>query len=77
MGEELAPYNSKEIENRIFNFRGKQVMLDTHLAAMYKVETKYLNRVAKRNQERFPDSFRFQLAEKEVEILRFQFGTLS
>lgn len=72
----MVPYNSKEIENRIFNFRGKQVMLDTHLADMYKVETKYLNRVAKRNQERFPDSFRFQLAEKEVEILRCQIVTL-
>lgn len=77
MEEDLAKYNQSEIENRIFSIRGKQVMLDAHLAEMYHVETKYLNRAVKRNQERFPDSFRFQLNEEEFENLRFKIGTSS
>lgn len=64
-----------EIENRIFTIRGVQVMLDSHLAEMYQVETKVLNRAVKRNVERFPESFRLQLTTNEFEILRFQIGT--
>ena len=66
-----------EIENRIFTIRGVQVMLDSHLAEMYQVETKILNRAVKRNEDRFPESFRFQLTNIEYENLRFQFGTSS
>ncbi len=50
-------------------------MLDYHLAEMYDVETKYLNRVVKRNLERFPERFMFQLVSQEVDSLRCQFGT--
>ncbi|MFZ4860883.1 ORF6N domain-containing protein [Sphingobacterium sp. Mn56C] len=65
------------IRNFIYNIRGKQVMLDSDLASLYQVETKNLNRAVKRNNERFPESFCFQLTEEEVENLRFQFGTSS
>ena len=60
---EIAHQN--EIENRIFTFRNAQVMIDKDLAEMYGVGTKVLNQAVKRNIERFPDSFRFQLTENE------------
>lgn len=66
-----------EIRNLIYTIRGKQVMLDSDLAALYQVETKNLNKAVKRNIERFPISFCFQLTEEEVENLRFQIGTSS
>lgn len=66
-----------EIRKLIYSIRGKQVMLDSDLASLYQVETKNLNRAIKRNIERFPESFCFQLTEEEVENLRFQFGTSS
>lgn len=66
-----------EIKNLIYTIRGKQVMLDSDLASLYQVETKNLNKAVKRNIERFPVSFCFQLTEEEVENLRFQFGTSS
>jgi hypothetical protein len=56
---------TKDIENRIFTIREKQVMIDSDLAEIYGVETKRLNEQIKRNIERFPDSYRFQLSEKE------------
>jgi hypothetical protein len=64
-----------EIESRIFTIRGMQVMLDSDLAKMYSVETKKLNQAVKRNSERFPLPFRFQLSENEMENLRSQFVT--
>jgi len=66
----------QEIENHIFNLRGLQVMLDSHLAEMYNVDTKQINRAVKRNLERFPENFMFQLNDKEWEFLRYQIGTL-
>ncbi len=66
-----------EIENRIFTIRGVQVMLDRHLAEMYKVDTKRLNEQVKRNLDRFPESFRFQLTNTELENLRLQFANRS
>lgn len=57
--------NQKEIENRIFTIRGIQVMIDKDLAEVYSVDTKVLNQAVKRNIERFPDMFRFQLVENE------------
>jgi len=57
-----APYN---VEDRIFTIRGVQVMLDRDLAELYEVDTKVLNQAVKRNIERFPDSWRFQLYENE------------
>lgn len=57
------------IENRIFTFQGEQVMLDRDLAEMYEVQVKRLNEQVKRNMERFPESFRFQLSDEEKEQL--------
>ncbi len=51
-------------------------MLDEDLAALYQVETKSLNRAVRRNLERFPDDFMFQLTPDEYEVLRYQIGTL-
>ena len=68
---------SKEIRSLIYTIRDKQVMLDSDLASLYQVETKNLNKAVKRNIERFPASFCFQLTEEEVENLRFQIGTSS
>ena len=55
----------QSIQNRIYNIRGQQVMLDRDLAELYQVETKVLNQAVKRNIKRFPDTFRFQLLEDE------------
>lgn len=57
------------IESKILNIRGKQVMLDRDLAVLYGVETKVLNQAVKRNIERFPERFRFQLTEFETDKL--------
>jgi hypothetical protein len=57
------------IENRIFTIRGLQVMLDSDLAELYGVETKVLNQAVRRNIERFPSRFRFQLAVDEMKEL--------
>ena len=64
MSKELA-ISQKHIESRIFSIRGNQVMIDRDLAEMYQVEVKRLNEQVKRNIERFPESFRFQLTEGE------------
>ena len=69
--------SKKEIEKLIFTIRDKHVMLDSDLASLYQVETKNLNKAVKRNIERFPQSFCFQLTEEEAENLRFQIGTSS
>ena len=63
------------IENKIFTLRGEQVILDRDLAELYGVETKVLNRAVKRNAERFPNHFMFQLTKEEWENLRIHFGT--
>ena len=65
-----------DIQNRIFTVRGMQVMLDSDLAKFYQTETKYINRAVKRNPDRFPEGFVYQLTKIEMESLRFQFGTL-
>ncbi len=72
---ELEKFESK-IREKIYSIRGFQVMLDRDLAELYRVETKYLNRVMKRNSERFPSSFCFQLNETEYISLRCQFVTI-
>ncbi|MBA3986324.1 MAG: ORF6N domain-containing protein [Flavobacteriales bacterium] len=64
MSKELT-ISQKEIESQIFVFRDSQVMLDRDLAEMYQVETKVLNQAVKRNIERFPKQFRFQLTDSE------------
>ena len=57
------------IENRIFNLRGMQVMIDRDLAELYGVETKVLNQAVKRNIERFPPQFRLQLTDNDLSEL--------
>ena len=65
----------EDIKNLIYMIRGKQVMIDNAVANIYHCETKYLNRVVKRNIERFPEEFCFQLTTKEYETLKSQFAT--
>ena len=65
------------IEHLIYVFRGKQVMLDKDIAMLYSVETKRLNEQVRRNIERFPEDFMFQLTQNEFEILKSQFATSS
>ena len=67
----------ENIENLIHVIRGKQVMLDVDLARLYGVETKRLNEQVKRNIERFPEDFMFQLSKEEAESSRSQFATLN
>ena len=80
--EHLGIDVSTKIEERIFTIRGKQVMIDKDLALLYGVETKRLNEQVKRNIERFPEDFMFQLTMEEYQIitrmdLRSQFATSS
>lgn len=65
------------VEARIFRFRGQQVMLDFHLAELYGVKTKALKQAVRRNADRFPKDFMFELNEKEFEYLRSQIVTSS
>ena len=67
--------SEQNIQNKIYAIRGVQVMLDRDLAELYQVETKVFNQAVKRNEKRFPDSFRFQLTKEEMESLRSQFVT--
>ncbi|MFH1095908.1 MAG: ORF6N domain-containing protein [Candidatus Desantisbacteria bacterium] len=62
-------YEKSDIANKIFLFRGLQVMTDRDLAELYAVETKVLNQAVKRNIVRFPDIFRFQLTKEETKEL--------
>ena len=79
INEELnvVKYETENIKNLIYTIRGKQVMIDSDVAMLYHCETKYINRVVKRNIERFPEEFCFQLTEKEFQNLRCQFVTSS
>ena len=67
----------KTIESKIYFIRGQKVMMDSDLAEMYGVETKRLKEQVKRNRDRFPEDFMFELTAKEAEDLsRSQFATL-
>lgn len=70
--ESLLPLET--IERKIYVIRGERVMLDSDLAAIYGVETKMFTRAVKRNIDRFPDDFMFQLTNEEFESLKFQIG---
>jgi hypothetical protein len=76
MKKQMVLVSKDIIENKILLIRGKKVMLDKDLAGLYGVLTKNLNKAVKRNPERFPSDFMFQLTLKEAELSRFQFGTL-
>ena len=62
-----------QVERRILLVRGQKVMLDTDLAELYHVPTKSLNLAVKRNADRFPEDFTFQLTNDEAAGLRFHF----
>lgn len=70
-------YNLEEIKKLIYNIRGKEVMLDSDLARLYhcKNGTKDINKSVKRNLDRFPSDFYFQLTNEEYNFLKFQSGT--
>ena len=74
-GKELMIQDELVI-NKIYLIREQKVMLDRHLAELYDVETKVLNQAVRRNSERFPKDFMFQLTKKEWESIRSQFVTL-
>jgi hypothetical protein len=75
MADQTSLIPAERIEKAILFIRGEKVLLDADLAALYQVETKYLVRAVKRNRDRFPPDFTFQLSAKEFGALRFQFGT--
>ena len=75
MGKEVIP--TERIARAILVIRREKVMLDSDLAALYGVTTGNLNKAVKRNAERFPTDFMFQLDAEEVANLKFQFGISS
>ena len=75
MENEIIILDENDLKNKIYTIRGVQVMLDSDLAEIYGVETKRLNEQVKRNIERFPEEFMFQLSAEEFEVLRSQIAT--
>ncbi|MCG9791717.1 ORF6N domain-containing protein [Flavobacterium algicola] len=75
MNEIIIP--DEIITDKIYLIRNQKVMLDRDLAELYGVETKRINEQTKRNIDRFPEKFMFQLNENEFEILKSQFATSS
>ena len=71
----LTVVTDKTLVQTIYSVRSQQVMLDSDLAILYGVTTKAFNQAVKRNLERFPDDFRFQLTEQEHKVLRSQIAT--
>ena len=67
--------NEQTVQNKIYTIRGVQVMLERDLASLYQVETKALNQAVKRNIDRFPEDFMFQLSNEEFDSWRSQFVT--
>lgn len=67
--------SQEQLTQQIYLIREQKVMLDINLSKLYQVETKYLNRQVKRNIERFPSDFMFQLTDGELENLRCQIVT--
>ena len=74
-GRDLLP--QEIVESKILLLRGKKVMIDKDLAVLYGVETFNLNKAVKRNIDRFPEDFMFQLTSEEFKNLIFQFGISS
>ena len=68
---------NEDIKKLIYTIRGKQVMLDSDVAMLYHYETKKVNQAVKRNIDRFPERFCFQLTEEELEIMWSQIVTTS
>lgn len=76
-GAELTSIAAEQVGRHIYTVRGQSVMLSTHLAELYGVEPRALVQAIKRNPERFPDDFMFQLNEEEFSNLKSQFLTSS
>ena len=76
MAPSLQPVLENKIINKIYLVRDFKVMLDFDLAELYSVETKQLKRQVRRNIDRFPEDFMFELNKEELDSLRSQFGTL-
>lgn len=74
---DVIKYEIEDIKSLIYTIRGKQVMLDSDVAMLYHYETKYVNLAVRRNKERFPESFCFQLTKEEFDNLRLQIATLN
>ena len=74
--DQIVILNQEYLKNKIYTVRGVQVMLDEDLALLYGIETKVLNQAVKRNNERFPEDFMFQLSEEDYKLLRSQNVTL-
>ena len=72
-----APVPTEDIARAILVLRGQRVILDRELAAIYGVSTSRLNEAVKRNAERFPADFMFQLTAQEIENLKSQFAISS
>jgi hypothetical protein len=72
-----APFTIDTVVRRIFELRGQRVMLDSDLAVLYGVETRYIPRAIKRNPGRFPPDFAFQLSPDEWDNLKSTFGISS
>ena len=76
----MSPPNkltTDQLSRLIYEIRGQRVMLDSDLSAIYGVETKALNRAVKRNADRFPKDFMFQISSREWQNLKYQIGTSS
>ena len=69
---DIAIISNDDIKSKIYNIRGMQVMLDRDLAVLYGVETRVLNQAVKRNIERFPERFCFQLNQKDIDSSKSQ-----
>lgn len=76
MASKNLPIPIERIEKEILLIRGEKVILDRTLAELYGVETKQLKRAVRRNINRFPADFMFELTKEEYQSLRYQFGTL-
>lgn len=79
MGNELAIQKTADVEgikNRIYEIRGLRVMLDRDLAELYEVEVSQLKRQVRRDIERFPEDYMFELTHEEQAALRCQNGTI-
>ena len=74
-GKELV--KNEEIQNRIYTIRGVQAILGGDRTLLYGVETKVLNHAVKRNSERFPEEFMFQITDDKFDRLRSQIVTLN
>ena len=74
MNEIINILTIESVRNHVYIIRGRQVMLDNDLADIYGYELKRLNEQVKRNMERFPEDFMFQLTREEVDSVRSQFA---